>query len=374
MDAALLGSLIGDLYDAAVDPLLWSGIAARIAAAFQSTSAVVKLHGGEEPFQLVEMTSNLVVPDRLSEWAARWHRHDLWVERSVGFGMNRIVTDEMLITPEEQQKSGFYREWLRYLEIHHMVGAVFPAGDAVGVLGIHRPREAGAFTAEDRQSVDLLLPHLQRALGLGQRFAQASVERILTSAALDRIETGVLVLNRAAQLVYANDEGERILMAGEALTLKAGRVCAMDPLVQDSLMAVVRDAVGPNRRGSLTANPVLVLPRPGRLPMSLAALPLGAHASSFGPAEPHLLLFLRDPERREVRAEHLASLFGLTPTEAAIAAELSAGRSPDEIAKLLQIAVGTVRWHVKRILAKTGTARQPELVALLLRSAAALPD
>jgi DNA-binding CsgD family transcriptional regulator len=82
---------------------------------------------------------------------------------------------------------------------------------------------------------------------------------------------------------------------------------------------------------------------------------------------------VRDAERPQLLADRLVALFGLTPTEAAIAVELSAGLSTDEIAPRLQIAVGTVRWHLKRILAKTGSSRQAELVALLLRSVAAMP-
>jgi hypothetical protein len=55
-----------------------------------------------------------------------------------------------------------------------------------------------------------------------------------------------------------------------------------------------------------------------------------------------------------------------------IAADLGAGKSPEEIAGRQHIAIGTVRWHLKSILAKTGTVRQAEAAALLSRSVATL--
>lgn len=147
----------------------------RIAEVFDSSSTVLKLHGEGERVDLLECTDNLIVARRDQAWADDWHRRDLWVERFVAHGMSRVITDEDLVTREEQARSGFYQEWLRHLGIHHMVGAVFPAADgAVGVLGIHRPREAGAYTRSERQRAALVLPHLQRALRLGQRLAAAS--------------------------------------------------------------------------------------------------------------------------------------------------------------------------------------------------------
>lgn len=49
-----------------------------------------------------------------------------------------------------------------------------------------------------------------------------------------------------------------------------------------------------------------------------------------------------------------------------VATLLAQGRSPAQIAGKLGIGLGTVREHLKRALAKTGTHRQANLVHLLL--------
>ncbi len=80
-----LSGLIGHLYDAALDGRQWEGIAPRIAAAFDSTSTVVKLHSGPE-VHILQCTENMIVPDKSRESAEHWHPRDLWVGAHRGGG------------------------------------------------------------------------------------------------------------------------------------------------------------------------------------------------------------------------------------------------------------------------------------------------
>ncbi len=61
----------------------------------------------------------------------------------------------------------------------------------------------------------------------------------------------------------------------------------------------------------------------------------------------------------------LAGLFDLTGAEARVAREIAGGATPEETAIRLGISIETVRTHLKRIFAKTGTHRQADLVRLL---------
>ncbi len=58
----------------------------------------------------------------------------------------------------------------------------------------------------------------------------------------------------------------------------------------------------------------------------------------------------------------------MTPTEARVAARVADGLSPDQVADELKLRTGTVRWHVKRIMARAEAGRQAELVHLVLSS------
>lgn len=364
-----LSALISHFYDAAIDSTLWPGTASRIADAFDSISTVVKLHGNGAQVSLLQCTDNLMVSEREQAWAAEWHRRDLWVERSVAWGMSRVITDEDLVTREEQLHSGFYQEWLRHLGIYHMLGAVFPAGDgAIGVLGIHRARSAGAYDPAERQRAEQLLPHLQRALRLGQRFAAVNHQHAATLQALDRLDTGVLLVDNTGYILHASAMAETLLRENPELAVTGGRLLTGHPTLQSLVRAATDTAQG----RIADAGAVLSILRPHRLPLTLEIAPLRPSMSVFGEQPPAALVFIRDPEA-SISMPHLRALFGLTRAEGAVAAALGQGKSLDEIAAMMGIGLATVRSHLKRILAKTGTHRQGEVVALVGRSLSTRP-
>ena len=56
----------------------------------------------------------------------------------------------------------------------------------------------------------------------------------------------------------------------------------------------------------------------------------------------------------------------LTPAEARVVDQLLQGREMQEVANGLGITLETARFHTKRVLSKTGTRRQTELMRLML--------
>lgn len=367
-------ALIGQLYDAAIDPRHWSGMADHIASAFDATSAVVKFHGDGGDVHLLQTTGNMIVPDRLQEWAEDWHRRDLWVQRSVSYGMNKIVTDDLLVTEDEKRLSGFYQEFLTQFDIHYLVGAAFSVGESgVGVLGIHRPVTGQAFSEVDEHKAAQLLPHLQRAMRLSQQLSQVEFLKAAALDALDHVDTGVVVIGRTGSVVYVNAQAEDLLQRETSIGVSQGRLYLEDPILNSRFLNGLREvltvAAGVGR--SLPA--ALVVPRPDRLPLTLSLTPLKPDWSRGFDHGPMAFVFLKDPEQA-YDIGRLRELFGFTPTEAAIAADLGSGTAVDRIAERHHIGIGTVRFHLKRILAKTGTGRQAEVAALLARSVAALKD
>ncbi|VWC58559.1 helix-turn-helix transcriptional regulator [Burkholderia lata] len=364
-----LSTLIGDLYDASVDGTRWAGMAPTIAAAFDASSAVLKLHNGAS-VQLLECTDNLQVSASRQDWASHWHQNDLWVDRAVARSVETIFTDRDLVTPKEQRESGFYQEWLRELDIFHVVGTLFPVGDGtLGVLGIHRPKSSRHFSQRDRRRATFLLPHLQRAFQLSQRLSSIRHEAALE--ALNRIDTGVVVTNQSCHVLYANVMAEQMLRSGRAIGAQGGRLRVNDGGLHEQFMQLIRSCVSTASGQPKPLGATLKIPRADRLPLTLAVSPLRP-SSLIQTATALALVMLRDPEYPTAGAQQLQALFGLTPTESTVAADLGTGLSLEEIARRRGIGIGTVRSHLKRILLKTGTNRQAELAVLVARSVAPL--
>ena len=96
-------------------------------------------------------------------------------------------------------------------------------------------------------------------------------------------------------------------------------------------------------------------------------MPVRAAAGLY---EPTAAVLIIDTEARpELDHEVLSELFFLTPAEARVTAKLGVGHSAEEIAEETGASLETVRTHIRRVLSKTGTGRQGELISLVLRTA-----
>lgn len=106
----------------------------------------------------------------------------------------------------------------------------------------------------------------------------------------------------------------------------------------------------------------LRLARAGRWPLTLRL--------QRAPTPRQVLIDIRDPYLPQPEESLLQDLFGLTPAEATVALALAQGELAGDIARARGVQPNTVNAHIKKLLLKTGTQRQSQLVALLLRSAA----
>ena len=68
-----------------------------------------------------------------------------------------------------------------------------------------------------------------------------------------------------------------------------------------------------------------------------------------------------------VGVDAVAAVFDLTKAEIRTLERLLGGSSPAEIANALGVALPTVRTHLSNIFAKTGTARQLDLVLMAVQ-------
>lgn len=189
---------------------------------------------------------------------------------------------------------------------------------------------------------------------IGLAVAEAAAEAFELSG------IAVVLLDWASEVIRLNRQAENMLGSGVAIV--NGRLVAEDEQADDELNRALYSAIRTD--GSAPMLPVR-LPRFGHLP--LLAYPLRLTSTAVNPfADCRALVILADPERRVRPPEAaLCSAFDLTGAEARLASRLAAGEAIEGASDVLGISAGTARNQLKRIFAKTGVRRQPELVALL---------
>ncbi|MBB3953913.1 helix-turn-helix transcriptional regulator [Novosphingobium sediminicola] len=193
-----------------------------------------------------------------------------------------------------------------------------------------------------------MAPHMHQAAKLWLRMSEAEAKAEWIAQAHDATGVAMLACDRDLRLHWCNEPARALLAEGHGLRLRHGHLAAIERHDHDVLAALVE---GRSDRG------VLALGGIDRPALHLRARP-ARHLS-----RDLVLLTLAQPDRPVHYAPgDIARLFGLTITEASLAAYLAAGHSVSDFAAARGIAEGTARLHLKRVLAKTGTGRQSELV------------
>jgi DNA-binding CsgD family transcriptional regulator len=88
--------------------------------------------------------------------------------------------------------------------------------------------------------------------------------------------------------------------------------------------------------------------------------------SDAGYRDAAVLLFVIDPaNRRSIPLSQIMDAYGLTQAEARVALAASSGNTVIETGQLLKLSPNTIKTHLRRVFAKTATARQAELAGLI---------
>jgi DNA-binding CsgD family transcriptional regulator len=274
-------------------------------------------------------------------------------------GLNRIADDDHLFEPGDAARPRLQRQ-LATLGLGRFVGTLQDAGGGVYLgLALHRPiGDLTDFSAAQIRRVAELTPHIGQAFDIGRRLQAAHALDAQLRQHFDGLRCGLLLCDRQGRVQWHNREAGLLLAGRVALRLTAARLrcaCAADSaLLQNELAAAPADA---ERTRYL------------RLGRGAGALHVAIQAAAVPDT---LLLVLTRPDAvSAIAPDAVATLFGLTPTEAQLAAALVAGCSVKQYALQRRVSEGTARCQLKLVQAKTGARRQSDIVRLVLCSAAA---
>lgn len=352
-----IGGLIDRVQAAALQPQLWREVLQEIATAFSATGGL-----------LIPVPGILLSPScsaELDEAVLRglkegWFAANPRTERCIPAfrDPDRIVTESMLFTPRELDTIPYFAEFMEEEGLRWFMG--IPLTPEIA-LSIERRSVDEPFGRQEVEVARRLLPHLRRAAEVARRFGDARAEGQMD--AFDALGHAAILIDRAGGVVRANARAEALF--GPVFRLDGGAIRAADRAQDAALRALLASLTGPVLPAA--APGPLALRRAGARPVVLHGMPL-PRSDWEVMASARAILLVIDPDAGRLPGEAaLRAAFGLTPTEARVAQALAAGRDAAAIAADGGWTEGTVRFRIKSILGKTGTRRQGELVALLLR-------
>ena len=312
--------------------------------------------------RITEISLTPDVLQTLASYVAYYSKLDPWQQGAVkNIGQVYIGNEE--ISDAELHKTEFYNDFARHTGVVRPMGAVLPLTPLAALsVGVQQPGTGHLFEQRDKPRLGRLLPYIKRAMQLRLRVRGQAARAAAHAAAIEALAFGLVVCDAGGRILFSNDAAE--LLAKQQTGILLGRsdqgIGAMVPREARALSALVHDAAsgGPGNVMRLTAQDgatgLLVLVTP---------LPRGVHPNL---GDGHALIALRPVADNPVFTETmLATLFGLSPTQASIAHAIYNGQTPEEIAAARGIKISTLRTHLTEIFLRTGAENQRDLVRLL---------
>ena len=181
--------------------------------------------------------------------------------------------------------------------------------------------------------------------------------------------TAFLLADSRGRVTYANRAAQALLARGGALTIgPQGELQVHDREQHAELRRALAKTIRAAKTGSGARSACFPLTRQkeGR-PLAVTISPSRLRATELD-AEPVVVsVLVADPDSpAHPRSADLVRLYRLTRREADLAVRLALGRKLGAIAGEMGIGLEAARTHLARIMQKTDTHRQPELVRLLL--------
>jgi DNA-binding CsgD family transcriptional regulator len=352
-------------YDAIIAPETWPQALHALAGSIGAVGCRFRGRTGQRA--ILDLPASPALGEFLAEFARDgWWRDD---PRALGWDLCAAgacaVIDHDLADETERRKLPFYADLSRRHDLPWWVAVHFATESNAWVLSSFRTDSQGPFDREEARRLTSLRPHFARMIRFSQRFAMGQAAAQL--GMLDRLACAAVLIDWRGMVLRVNRHADALL--GDGLKVCRGALMATDARSNRDLQQLVdRVRAAPPSRAAPPPRRVLVR-RTEKSPLIVEALPVaGLAADAFGQAR--AVLVMTDIERRApVPEDLLRSVFALTPAEARLACRLAAGESLEDAAEALAVAKNTARFQLRAIFAKTGTARQGQLVALLARMA-----
>jgi DNA-binding CsgD family transcriptional regulator len=363
-EAAELSAVIGDIYDAAVEPSLWSQALGSICAFVGGSSAAVYWHdAATERSEALHLFNEDPHYTRL--YFEKYLPMNPMFPAATFIDVGVVTAVEEIMPTAEFVKTRFYKEWLEPQGIVSALSVNLEKGvTRASMIAI---RTGVPVTPRMHHRLGLLVPHMQRAVAIGRLFEQSTTTAQALTETLDHVEAAVFLVGAKAGIAFANDAAKKML--AEAILVRQDG---------NALRAVASDA---NR----TLRNIFVAAEKGDASLGVRGIAVPLKDASNEPWFAHVLPLTSGRRRQAAGAyaavaavfirktlpnalsplEQIAKLHKLTAGEVRVLDAVLKVDGVRAIAEMLGVSQATVKTHLQNLFRKTGTKRQSELVKLV---------
>ncbi len=352
-------NILDCLYDAAVNEELWPEFCRQVVLWFDGISMNLNCQTASEFLTI----GTYHLPQ---EFATIYPQHFWQVDPWIHAGLTQLRPMQAglgseLCPPRELERTEFYADFLKpYTDIYWIIGAYVPLTPGeMAILSVQRDKHAGDYRRIDKAKLDWLLPHIRRSLLIRRQLQIKESHSKSIMMAIDTVSTPLIVLNRHACVVHANQCAERCIRTRRyGISVGAARqIEVTNAPAMARLHAEIRSACEamPNPNAQLISLSVPDL----ALLVLLVITPLKMETIRSA------LLTIVDPNVGPPVIEQALRTYGLTHAEFRVATALANGADLKSIAEANRVSPATVRTQLAQILQKTDLHSQAALMRFI---------
>jgi DNA-binding CsgD family transcriptional regulator len=359
--------LIGDVYDASLDPALWPEVFKKVAQYTGGSASYLVwqdiIAGNSDGYFAAGHD-----PQFLQLYHQKYSKLNPLFPTMVFHDVEKALSIPDCLPRDEFCRSQFAREWVvpqGYVDT--AFSNVDKSATSCAVFTVMRHLVDGFADDEFRRRFALIVPHVRRALLIGRVINLHKIEAAALADSLDTLVSGMFIVDGTGRIIHANASGYAMIAEANAVRAPNGRLAATDPEADQAFLDIFTAAEGGDaslgRRG-------IAVPLAARnderylahvLPLTSgtrrkAGVSYGAVAAVF---VRKAALDLPSPPVA------IAQQFKLTPAELRVLFSVMGSGGVAEIAEALGISETTTRTHLHHVFEKTGTGRQADLVKLI---------
>lgn len=366
-EAADLSATIERIYDAGLTPSLWPAALGCIATFVNGYSAAIFSKTPSQTGGALYHHDGRIGDEFQRAYFSQYIKLDPANALQYFGEIEKPVSASSLIPPEEFIDTRFYREWAEPQGLVDFVTVALEMPCASAALfGVFRHVSQGIADEFILRRMELLAPHLRRAILIGRTFDTKSDETAVLADTLDSLSGALFLVDRQAGIVHANAVANQAIARQDVCNAPAGRLTFRDRTANDLLKAMLGELAATSGP-SLPNDLLLSLERADGERFMAHVLPLACRGGRAHKADSAVALvyLLHAALELDSAPTVIAKTYGLTPTELRVLLAIVDIGGVPETAASLGIGEGTVKTHLRHIFVKTGAVRQGDLIRLV---------
>src|SRR5262249_37796161 len=138
----------------------------------------------------------------------------IWAWEAKGAPSGQLFRAWELVKPEEVEKWKHYSTWAKPLSFYWTIATVVyerqPFLTPKNNLVVLRGKDSPKYEKSDLQAMELLVPHLQRALLIHWRLRFHERKHMVAQQVLDRLAVSVILLDSKSKIIMMNRSAEAL--------------------------------------------------------------------------------------------------------------------------------------------------------------------